>query len=69
MELWNDFEGKTVDGRYRLDRLVAPKGRSALFQTTDETGAPAMIRLIESLNDEREILDRWHAARALSRST
>lgn len=65
MELWNDYEGKMVDGRYRLDRLVAPKGRSALFQTTDESGAPAMIRLIESLNDEAEILRRWNAVRVL----
>ena len=65
MELWNDYEGKTVDGRYRLDRLLGPKGRSALFVTTDETGEPALIRLIESLNDEGEILGRWRAVRDL----
>ncbi len=59
MELWNDFEGKTVDGRFRLDHLIGPKGRSAYFSAEDETGSPAMLRLIESLNDEDEILGRW----------
>ena len=59
MELWNDFEGKTVDGRFHLEHLIGPKGRSAYFTTKDETGAPATIRLIESLNDEEEILARW----------
>lgn len=65
MELWNDFEGKTVDGRYPLERLLAPKGRSALFATKDEQGSPAVIRLIESLNDEDEILRRWNAVKTL----
>ena len=59
MELWNDFEGKTVDGRFQLVHLIGPKGRSAYFTAKDETGAPAVIRLIESLNDEEEILGRW----------
>ncbi len=59
MELWNDFEGKTVDGRFHLEHLIGPKGRSAYFTTRDEAGAPATIRLIESLNDEEEILARW----------
>lgn len=59
MELWNDFEGKTVDGRFTLERLLGPKGRSAYFTGKDEAGGPAVIRLIESLNDEDEILGRW----------
>lgn len=59
MELWNDFEGKTVDGRFTLERLLGPKGRSAYFTGKDEAGGPAVIRLIESLNDEDEILRRW----------
>lgn len=65
MELWNDFEGKAVDGRFQLDHLIGPKGRSAYFTTKDETGAPAVIRLIESLNDEEEILARWRAVTRL----
>ncbi len=65
MELWNDFEGKNVDGRFQLDHLIGPKGRSAYFTTRDETGGPAVIRLIESLNDEEEILSRWRAVTGL----
>ncbi len=65
MELWNDFEGKAVDGRFQLDHLIGPKGRSAYFTTKDETGAPAVIRLIESLNDEQEILARWRTVTGL----
>jgi len=65
MELWNDFEGKTVDGRFHLDQLIGPKGRSAYFMTRDEAGAPATIRLIESLNDEEEILGRWRRVTGL----
>lgn len=59
MELWNDFEGKTVDGRFPLEHLIGPKGRSAYFTGKTETGAPVVLRLIESLNDEEEILARW----------
>ncbi len=59
MELWNDFEGKVVDDRFRLGRLLAPKGRSAFFAATTLAGEPITMRLIESLNDEDEILSRW----------
>ena len=66
MELWNDYEGKLLDGQFRLDRLIGPKGRSAFFTTTDNDGKPATIRVIESLNDEDEILARWSAVRAMN---
>ncbi len=65
MELWNDFEGKTVDGRFQLDHLIGPKGRSAYFTGRDEAGSPVVIRLIESLNDEEEILGRWRRVTGL----
>jgi hypothetical protein len=65
MELWNDFEGKTVDGQFELDHLIGPKGRSAYFTTKDAAGAAAVIRLIESLNDEEEILRRWRTVTGL----
>lgn len=65
MELWNDYEGKLLDGQFRLDRLIGPKGRSAFFTTSDKDGRPAMIRVIESLNDEDQILTRWNAVRAM----
>ena len=66
MELWNDYEGKLLDGQFRLDRLIGPKGRSAFFATTDRDGRPATVRVIESLNDEDEILARWSAVRAMN---
>lgn len=65
MELWNDFEGKVVGGRFQLNHLIGPKGRSAYFTTKDQTGTPAVIRLIESLNDEEEILARWRTVTGL----
>lgn len=65
MELWNDFEGMVVGGRFQLDHLIGPKGRSAYFTTKDQTGTPAVIRLIESLNDEEEILARWRTVTGL----
>ena len=69
MELWNDYEGKLLDGQFRLDRLIGPKGRSAFFTTTDKDGMSATVRVIESLNDEDEILARWNAVRAMDEST
>ncbi len=65
MELWNDFEGKVVDDQFRLGRLLAPKGRSAFFTATGARQEPVTVRLIESLNDEDEILARWRAMREL----
>ena len=47
MELWNDFEGKTIDGRFPLEHLIGPKGRSAYFTGKTETGTPVVVRLIE----------------------
>ncbi len=66
MELWNDYEGKLLDGQFRLNRLIGPKGRSAFFTTTDKDGKSATVRIIESLNDEDEILARWSAVRAMN---
>lgn len=65
MELWNDYEGKVLDGQYCLDRLIGPKGRSAFFTTKDSSERPATIRVIESLNDEDEILARWNSVRGI----
>ncbi len=65
MELWNDFEGKTVADRYPLEQLLGPQGRSAFFRTTANGSGPAVIRLIETHFDEDEILDRWRRVQAL----
>ena len=65
MELWNDFEGKTVAGRFPLEQLLGPQGRSAFFRTTANGSGPAVIRLIESHFDEEEILARWRVVMGL----
>jgi eukaryotic-like serine/threonine-protein kinase len=59
MQLWNDYEGRTIADIFPLNKLLAPEGRSAFFSTTNGTGTPAVIRLIEAHFDEAEILDRW----------
>lgn len=64
MELWNDFEGKTVAGRFPLERLLGPQGRSAFFATS-ANGSAAVIRLIETHFDEEEILSRWRTVMGL----
>ena len=66
MELWNDYEGKLLDGQFRLERLIGPKGRSAFFLTRLPDGTAATIRVIESLNDEDEILARWNSVRQMN---
>jgi eukaryotic-like serine/threonine-protein kinase len=59
MELWSDYEGKTIAEAYPLGQLIRPEGRSAFFATSNGTGTAAVIRLTESLNDENEMLERW----------
>jgi eukaryotic-like serine/threonine-protein kinase len=59
MQLWNDYEGRTIADIFPLNKLLAPEGRSAFFSTTNGTGIPAVIRLIEAHFDESEILERW----------
>jgi hypothetical protein len=59
MQLWNDYEGRTIAEIFPLNKLLAPEGRSAFFSTTNGTGTPAVIRLIEAHFDESEILGRW----------
>ncbi|MDE1176818.1 MAG: hypothetical protein PW789_09445 [Edaphobacter sp.] len=59
MKLWSDYEGRTIAEAYPLKKLVRPEGRSAFFLTTNGTGTPALVRLIEAHFDEPEILNRW----------
>ena len=66
MELWNEYEGRTIDGIFPLARLLRPEGRSAFFSTPNGTGIPTVIRLIESHFDEEEILARWRGVAALN---
>jgi hypothetical protein len=59
MQLWNDYEGKTIANQFPLGSLVRPEGRSALFQLSSGAEAPAIIRLTEAINDERQMLACW----------
>lgn len=65
MELWTEYEGRTIDGAFRLTKLIRPEGRSAFFSTSNGTGVPTVIRLIESHFDDDEILARWRGVQAL----
>jgi nucleoid-associated protein YgaU len=59
MQLWNDYEGKTIADTYSLGPLLRPEGRSALFALPKGEEAPAVIRLTESIDDEGQILASW----------
>jgi hypothetical protein len=66
MNLWTEYEGRTIDGVYPLSKLIRPEGRSAFFSTSNGTGVPTVIRLIESHFDGDEILARWRGVEALN---
>src|SRR4030088_1056610 len=63
---WTEYEGRTIDGVYPLTKLIRPEGRSAFFSTSNGTGVPTVIRLIESHFDGDEILTRWRGVAALN---
>jgi len=65
MELWTEYEGRTIDGAFPLKKLLLPEGRSAFFSTSNGKGEPTVIRLIASHFDEDEILARWRGVEAL----
>jgi hypothetical protein len=66
MNLWTEYEGRTIDGVYPLTKLIRPEGRSAFFSTSNGTGVPTVIRLIESHFDGDQILTRWRGVAALN---
>ncbi len=66
MNLWTEYEGRTIDGAYPLTKLIRPEGRSAFFSTPNGTGVPTVIRLIESHFDGEDILVRWRGMEALN---
>ncbi len=68
MDLWTEYEGRTIAGAYPLTKLILPEGRSAFFSTSNGTGVPTVIRLIESHFDGDEILARWRGVAALNHS-
>jgi hypothetical protein len=66
MQLWTDYEGVTIDGAFRLQKLLMPEGRSAFYSTAGPNGEPTVVRLIECHFDEEDILARWRCIDALS---
>jgi hypothetical protein len=66
MELWTEYEGRTIDGLFPLTKLLRPEGRSAFFLTSNGNGVPRVIRLVEPHFDEDEILARWSGVAALN---
>ena len=66
MDLWTEYEGRTIDDAFPLTKLIRPEGRSAFFSTSNGTGTPTLIRLIESHFDGDEILARWRTVSALN---
>lgn len=65
MEIWTEYEGRTIDGVFPLKKLLLPEGRSAFFSTSNGKGIPTVIRLIASHFDEEEILTRWRGVESL----
>jgi eukaryotic-like serine/threonine-protein kinase len=66
MDLWTEYEGRTIAGVFPLTKLIRPEGRSAFFSTSNGTGVPTVIRLIESHFDGDQILSRWRGMAALN---
>lgn len=68
MQLWAEYEGKTVAGAYTLGKLLRSEGRNGFFATSDTTGNSAVIRLTEAHYDEDELLKRWRHVAAMHQS-
>jgi eukaryotic-like serine/threonine-protein kinase len=62
MMLWGDYEGRRLEDRWLLGRLVRPEGRRAWFEAIGPDGVPVMLSITEALNDEDELLERLRAA-------
>src|ERR1700683_1243937 len=62
MMLWGDLEGRQLEERWLLGRLVRPEGRTAWFEAIGPDGVPVMLSVTEALNDEDELLARLSAA-------
>jgi TonB family protein len=61
-EGWKDWEGRTVDGKFRLESYLGGSDASGVFRTEVE-GAPAAIRLVaaDAAEGEKQ-LQRWKEA-------
>src|ERR1700712_1120086 len=68
MNLWTEYEGRTVAGDYYLETLLRSEGRSAFFKTHGKTEKNEVIRLTEAHFDEDEMLNRWRQVAAVDQS-
>jgi hypothetical protein len=68
MQLWTEYEGRTVDEIYTLRKLLRSEGRNGFFSTASPKGKQAVIRLTESHYDEDELLARWKRVSKLAQS-
>jgi TonB family protein len=69
-EEWKQWEGRTVDGIFPLNRYFGGSDHSAVFQTNRQSGAgeseSAAIKLVPAdASDGEKQLARWRAAREL----
>ncbi len=65
MQLWTEYEGRTIEGTYTLGKLLRSEGRNGFFATADATGKPAVIRITEAHYDEDDLLNRWRQVSAI----
>ena len=66
MNFWNDYEGKILDDKFPLEKLLYPEARSGFFTTSNGTGTPAVVRLTESLNDDKDTFEQWEVVQRLN---
>ena len=68
MQFWNELEGRTIDGRHPLRRLVRSEGRRAWFESEagDPQATPATLSLTEALTDADEVVARLQAAQSMN---
>lgn len=60
MPLWNEIEGKSLDG-LPLEKLLRSEGRTAWFATIDPDQRPGVLSVFEALNDEEAVQARLEA--------
>ncbi len=67
-ETWKQWEGRTIDGRFLLERYLGGSDHSAVFLTSSGSGdsREAAVKLIAAdATDAEKELQRWKAAREL----
>jgi TonB family protein len=64
---WKRFEGRTIDGKFRLQKYLGESTTSAVFLSDDVQGHPTVVKLVKAEpNASDSQLLRWRAAQKLS---